>query len=108
MFSFFKKKKIKFDPKKPLIWWVDGLSHRVCGLVDGPELGFDKMPWPDCDTVYLAVDKRYVDSLVEVAKALEYASRPFANSHTLKGSRLEISRHNCMEILSSLEERCLR
>ena len=70
------RKKIKkeakpFIPSKPLTWWIDDLSHEVCGLIDDPRRGLKNMPWPDCEKVYLAVDKREYDKLKE---ALEIAN----------------------------------
>lgn len=66
MFGIFKKKKTdppKFTPSFPLTWWIDDLSHKACGLVEDPERGLSNMPWPDCDKVYLAVDKEAYDLL---------------------------------------------
>lgn len=59
-----------YKPALPLIWWIDDLSHRTCGLVDDPIHGLNKLPWPDCEKVYLAIDKREYDKM---KKALEYA-----------------------------------
>jgi hypothetical protein len=57
-----------FTPSLPLTWWIDDLTHEVCGLVDDPERGLSKMPWPDCDKVYLAVNKEAYDELLAIAE----------------------------------------
>jgi hypothetical protein len=63
--NIFKKKKIKepFTPSLPLTWWIDDLTHKVCGLVDDPERGLFNMPWPDCEKIYVAIDKTAYDDL---------------------------------------------
>lgn len=74
MFSFFKKKKkevVKFTPSLPLTWWIDDLSHRVCALQDDPVHGLAKLPWPDCEKVYLAVDKDAYDRVVRKCTILK-------------------------------------
>lgn len=72
MFNLFKKKeKPDFNPSLPLTWWIDDISHSVCGLVECPERGLANMPWPDCDKVYLAVDKTAYDALLEENKTLK-------------------------------------
>lgn len=73
MFNFLKRKKkekVKFTPKQPLEWWIDDLSHRVCALIDHPELGLDTLPWPDSDKVYIAIDKTEYTKVLEEAKKL--------------------------------------
>ena len=39
------------------VWWIDDISERVCAPVDHPEVGLEKMPWPDNEKVILAVPK---------------------------------------------------
>jgi hypothetical protein len=72
LFSIFKKKKepVRFIAKEPLTWWIDDVECRVCALVDHPTLGLDKLPWPDCDKVYLAVDKTAYDKLEQENKMM--------------------------------------
>lgn len=48
-----------WKPELPLRWWVDDLSHRICGLVDHPIVGLSDMPWPDNEKVYVAIDEEY-------------------------------------------------
>lgn len=73
MFGIFKKKKETvppFKPNFPLTWWIDDLTHESCGLVDDPQRGLEKMPWPDCEKVYLAVDKEAYDLLHNALKEI--------------------------------------
>jgi len=61
-----------FKPSKPLTWWIDDLSHRVCGLIDDPIYGLDKLQWPDYEKVYVAVDKREYDNIFNrLSEAIE-------------------------------------
>ena len=73
LFSIFKKKKepVRFIAKTPLTWWIDDVECRVCALVDHPTLGLDKLPWPDCDKVYLAVDKTAYDKIEQENKMMQ-------------------------------------
>lgn len=70
MFNLFKKKveKKRFTPSLPLTWWIDDLTHEVCGLVDDPDRGLSNMSWPDCDKVYLAVNKEAYDQAIKDLK----------------------------------------
>jgi hypothetical protein len=72
LFSIFKKKKepVRFIAKTPLTWWIDDVECRVCALVDHPTLGLDKLPWPDCEKVYLAIDKTAYDELEQENKMM--------------------------------------
>ena len=81
MFNVFKKKKTKesFTPSLPLTWWIDDLTHSVCGLVGDPERGLYAMPWPDCEKVYVAIDKTAYDEL-KSQLANEIANREAVDS----------------------------
>ena len=64
-FWIFKKKK-KITPVKqmnPKQWWIDDVSQRVCAPIDHPEVGLDKLKWPDCDHFHIAIDKEVYDKL---------------------------------------------
>jgi hypothetical protein len=81
MFGLFKKQKERqpFKANRPFVWWIDDLEHRVCALIDDPDYGLDKVPWPDCEKVYLAIDKEFHDQEIkskdQTIKQLEDALR---------------------------------
>jgi hypothetical protein len=58
LINIFKSKKDSkpFIPSRPLMWWIDDLTHEVCGLIDDPKRGLHNMPWPDNEKVYVAID----------------------------------------------------
>jgi hypothetical protein len=100
LFSIFKKKKepVRFIAKTPLTWWIDDVECRVCALVDHPTLGLDKLPWPDCDKVYLAVDKTAYDKIEQENKMMqECIEFVIANSGTSTDYNLK-----CRECLNKL------
>lgn len=71
--KWYKAKKDKMQKEKelienfrvsaPLTWWINDLTHRTCGLVDHPTIGLRNIPWPDCDHVYIAIDKKHYDKI---------------------------------------------
>lgn len=60
-----------YIPNRPLMWWIDDLSHEHCGLVDHPVRGWDKMPWPDNEKCYIAIDKTEYDKRVDEIQSLQ-------------------------------------
>lgn len=72
--SWFKKKVDvleSYSPSRPLMWWIDDLSHEHCGLIDHPVRGWDKMPWPDNEKCYIAIDKSEYDKRVVEIESLQ-------------------------------------
>ena len=87
--------KENYIPKKPLIWWIDDLSHEHCGLIDDPVRGWDRLPWPDNEKCYLAVDKTEYDKVVEKLKTLEQENERLKNKLGMFGAYGTDECHEC-------------
>lgn len=65
-------------------WWIDDVEERVCGRVDHPKIGLDKLPWPDNEYVHIVMLVSDHEKKLATLKAENEELRKFKNDFNVK------------------------